>query len=382
VIRVEGLPRWRTRSSPIARHTLMLDYVVFFGPVELAALLMVLMGATALAMGWRHRAQTRAQRQRLVDSLPYPALIFNADRLVQHNAAADEWRENLELKAVAADSRRSGQNIVRTIPAVEGQAYQVRAVRLAPAETLVLLEDMAAAQRQQAFYRNFIQNVSHELKTPLTVIQGHAAKLDDAALLGSDHDRASFQASRRIITDEAKRLTQLVDNLLTLARLESPSFGLEKSIVNFAGLLEEVILQVSDLAEERGLALDLTLAPGLPRLSADRARLKQVILNLVDNALKYTPAGGTVTVNAETRDGQVLCSVRDTGEGIPADDVPYIFEKLFRARRARGRPVEGSGLGLTIAQQIIRAHGGEITVQSELGVGTTFTIALPVESGK
>ena len=353
----------------------MPDLIIYFGPVEFAALVMVLIGATAGLVWWRSRAQTRAQRQRLVDSLPYPALVFDGDRLAQHNAAADAWRDALELKSVVADSRRSGQNIVRTVPAVEGQAYQVRAVRLSSTETLVLLEDMAAAQRQQAFYRNFIQNVSHELKTPLTVIQGHAAKLGDAP-----NDREGFQASRRIITDEAKRLTQLVDNLLTLARLESPSFVLEKSTVNFAGLLEEVILQVSDLAEERGLALDLTLAPGLPRLNADRARLKQVILNLVDNALKYTPAGGTVTVSAATGDGQVTCAVRDTGEGIPADDVPYIFEKLYRARRAKGRPVEGSGLGLTIAQQIIRAHGGEITVQSEVGAGTTFRVTLPVNS--
>jgi signal transduction histidine kinase len=353
----------------------MSDFVIFFGPVEFGALLIVLIGATAGVVGWRQRRQTREQRQRLVDSLPYPALVFDGARLTLHNAAADEWREALELKGIVADSRRTGQTVVRTIPAVEGQAYQVRAVRLSSAATLVLLEDMAAAQRQQAFYRNFIQNVSHELKTPLTVIQGHAAKLGD-----TPNDREGFQASRRIITDEAKRLAQLVDNLLTLARLESPAFVLEKSTVNFAGLLEEVILQVSDLAEERGLALNLTLAPGLPRLSADRARLKQVILNLVDNALKYTPAGGTVTIDAGVSEGRLQCSVRDTGEGIPTDDLPYIFEKLYRARRARGRPVEGSGLGLTIAQQIIRAHGGEITVQSEMGVGTTFTVTLPVNS--
>ncbi|MGQ0602762.1 MAG: sensor histidine kinase [Anaerolineales bacterium] len=353
----------------------MNDLIVYFGLPELATLLIVLIGATAGVLLWRHRRQTRGQRQRLVDSLPYPVLVFSGERLALGNAAADEWRDNLELKGVVADSRRTGQNIVRTIPAVEGQAYQVRAVRLSDSETLVLLEDMAVAQRQQAFYRNFIQNVSHELKTPLTVIQGHTAKLGD-----SPNDREGFQASRRIITDEAKRLTQLVDNLLTLTRLESPSFVLEKSSVNVAGLLEEVVLHVSDLAEERGLALNLTLAPGLPRVSADRARSKQVLLNLVDNALKYTPAGGTVTIGASASDGRLSCSVRDTGEGIPADDLPYIFEKLYRARRAKGRPVEGSGLGLTIAQQIIRAHGGEITVESELGKGTTFTIALPVGS--
>jgi signal transduction histidine kinase len=166
--------------------------------------------------------------------------------------------------------------------------------------------------------------------------------------------------------------------MLTLARLESPSFGLEKSNTNVAALLEDAVLQVSDLAEERGLALSLNVAPGLPRLPADRARLKQVVLNLIDNALKYTPPGGTVTISARAADGRLICDVQDTGEGIPPDDLPYIFDKLYRARRAKGRPVEGSGLGLTIAQQIIRAHGGDIAVQSELGRGTTFTFTLPV----
>jgi signal transduction histidine kinase len=349
------------------------DFILYFGPLELAALLLALVGLTWALLAWRNAQQKQRERRNLLESLPYPALLFDDARLALSNAAADDWRVALELQAVVADSRRSGQNIVRTIPAVEGQAYQVRALRLNSAETLVLLEDMAAAQRQQSFYRNFIQNVSHELKTPLTVIQGHAAKLGDAP-----NDVAGFQASRRIIADEAKRLTQLVDNLLTLARLESPSFALEKSTVNVAALLEDALLQVSDLAEERGLALSLNLAPGLPRLNADRARLKQVVLNLLDNALKYTPAGGAVTVSARAENGQLVCAIADSGEGIPADDLPYIFEKLYRARRAKGRPVEGSGLGLTIVQQIVRAHGGNIRVESTLGQGTTFTLSLPV----
>lgn len=353
----------------------MSDLIIYFGPLELTATLLALLALTAGVMFWRHARQKRRERQALLNSLPYPAMLFDGVRLALRNTAADAWRENLEIVAIVADSRQSGQNIVRTIPAVEGQTFQVRAIRLTNAETLVLLDDMAAAQRQQSFYRNFIQNVSHELKTPLTVIQGHAAKLGDAP-----NDREGWQASRRIIADEAKRLTQLVDNLLTLARLESPSFALEKSTWNAAALLEEAVLQVSDLAEERGLALSLNLAPSLPRLEADRARLKQVVLNLLDNALKYTPAGGAVTLSAQMEGGQFICSVQDTGEGIPPDDLPYVFEKLYRARRAKGRPVEGSGLGLTLCQQIIRAHGGDIRVQSEPGRGTVVTFTLPVNS--
>jgi len=354
----------------------MPDIILYFGPLEFAAVALTLIGLTAIVLFARHRQTRNRERHRLLDSLPYPALLFQRQDLAAHNAAAVEWRESLDVRGLAADSLRLRHTsyIVRTIPAVEGQSFQARAIRLSRHETLLLLEDLAAAQRQQAFYRNFIQNVSHELKTPLTVIQGHAAKMGDAP-----DDREGWLASRRIIADEAKRLTQLVDNLLTLARLESPSFHLDRAPVNFSALLEEAILQISDLAEERRLALSLNLTPGLPRLDGDRARLKQVVLNLLDNALKYTPPGGSITMDARASDGRVTCSVSDTGEGIPPDDLPYIFDKLYRARRANRRPVEGSGLGLTIAQQIIRAHGGDLTVQSEIGQGSTFILTLPTK---
>ena len=173
--------------------------------------------------------------------------------------------------------------------------------------------------------------------------------------------------------------TQLVDNLLTLARLESPSFTLDRKPISLAALLEESILQVSDLAEERQLAISLNLSPGFPHLNADRARLKQVLLNLLDNAIKYTQPGGDISISlrANDKEEKLICVVQDSGEGIPNDDLPYIFDKLYRARRTKGRPVEGSGLGLSIAQQIIHAHGGEISVRSELDQGTIFTFSLP-----
>jgi signal transduction histidine kinase len=352
----------------------MPDVIVYFGPLEFAVAVFALVSLTA-ALVWLRAQRALARRRRgLLDGLPYAAMLYQRDSLAAHNTAAVDWLNNLDLRALVHDAWRGGHNIVRTIPAVEGQSFQARALRLSTDETLLLLEDMAAAQRQQAFYRNFIQNVSHELKTPLTVIQGHAAKMGD-----QPDDRDGWLASRRIITDEARRLTQLVDNLLTLARLESPSFTLDRAPLNFGALLEDVVLQVSEIAEERRLAISLNLAPGLPRIDGDRARLKQVMLNLVDNALKYTPAGGAVTLEVRaSEDGRhLVCSVRDTGEGIPPDDVPHIFEKLYRVRRVKGRPVEGSGLGLSIAQQIVRAHGGEINVQSQLGQGSTFTLTLP-----
>jgi len=351
----------------------MFDHIIFFGIPEFVAGVLALVVVAGGLVGWFRARRAAAERRALVDGLPYPALVYTGSGASTFNLHAEPWRESAELAALVRESVGTGRNVVRTIPAVEGQAYQVRAIRLDRTATLVLLEDLSATGRQQAFYRNFIQNVSHELKTPLTVIQGHAAKLGQ-----SPDDRAGWQASVRIISDEGKRLTQLVDNLLTLARLETPSFQLERGPLSLAAVLEDAVLQVGDLAEARGLALSLNLTPGLPRLNADRARVKQAVLNLLDNALKYTPSGGAVTVGARAEPGRVICTIADTGEGIPADDLPYVFEKLFRARRSGGRPVEGSGLGLTIVEQIVRAHGGEITVASTPGQGTTFSFWLPI----
>jgi two-component system sensor histidine kinase VicK len=352
------------------------DLIVYFGILEFT---LVALGTIAVSAWIGSLLISRSYKRNfhsLLSGFPYPALFYRGGKLYLHNVAGEAWKGSLDLKALVRDSSTSGETIVRTVPAVEGQTFQARAIHLGRQMTLLLLEDLGSAQRQQAFYRNFIQNVSHELKTPLTVIQGHAAKVMD-----SPEDRVGWTASLRIITDETKRLTQLVDNLLTLARLESPSFNLDRSKMSMAALLEDAILQLSDVAEERNVSLDLSLTPNLPHINADRARLKQVVLNLLDNALKYTESGGSISVRLEgdTRRNRLACVIEDTGEGIPSEDLPHIFDKLYRVHRLHGVPVEGSGLGLTLAREIIHAHGGDIKVESEVGVGSTFTFEVPIE---
>ncbi len=348
--------------------------IIYFGFPEFVILILGLTVGCGLIMLFFQYRRRKTERQYLLDGFPYPALLYRNLRKQQTNAAGKNWHNKLEIQALIKDAQMGQQNVLRTIPAVEGQSFQARAIFLSKGITLVLLEDMGAAQRQQAFYRNFINNVSHELKTPLTVIQGHAANMGE-----TPQDKEGWRTSLRIIRDEAKRLTQLVDNLLTLARLESPSFTLETKPTSFTALLEESILQISDLAEERRLAISLNLPPGLPNINADRPRLKQVLLNLLDNAIKYTEPGGEISLGlrVDEKNEEFICVVQDTGEGIPDEDLPYIFDKLYRAQRSKGRPVEGSGLGLSIAKQIIQAHGGDIEVQSKLGQGSIFTFSLP-----
>jgi signal transduction histidine kinase len=156
-----------------------------------------------------------------------------------------------------------------------------------------------------------------------------------------------------------------------------PDFALDRRPVNLEAVAEDAILQMSDLAEQRSISLNLQRESRLPRISADQARLKQVFINLLDNGIKYNREGGSVTVRLVADEKRVITHVIDTGEGIPAQDLPHIFEKLYRVERRRGRYVEGSGLGLSIVQRIVEQHGGTIFVESQAGVGTTFTVVLP-----
>jgi signal transduction histidine kinase len=204
------------------------------------------------------------------------------------------------------------------------------------------------------------------------VIQGHVAALGEG--LADDDPR---QTSRRVVAQEAARLTQLVDNLLLLSRLEMPDFSLERRPVSLEAVAEDAILQLFDLAEAQNVTLSLQRQVGLPRIMADRARLKQVLINLLDNAIKYNRPGGEVTVRLGADQERVTVQVADTGEGIPAQDLPHIFAKMYRVERRRGRYVEGSGLGLSIVQRIVEQHQGSVSVESREGAGTTFTVSLP-----
>ena len=226
-----------------------------------------------------------------------------------------------------------------------------------------------------AALRRFTADASHELKTPLTVLRA-----DVERAMHPQTNRAERMVALEEALQEIARMSDLVNSLLTLARADEGRFDIHRTPIDLEPLLREVYETAVILGEDAGLTLSLTsLEPAT--VMGDRTRLRQLLLNIVTNAIKYTPRGGHVELSATRRGGdEMAISVRDTGIGIAANDLPHVFDRFWRADRARSRASErgGFGLGLAIAQWIVQAHGGTITVQSRLGRGTVFAIVLPI----
>jgi two-component system OmpR family sensor kinase len=227
---------------------------------------------------------------------------------------------------------------------------------------------------QQA-QRDFLANVSHDLRTPLTSIQGFSQAITD----GVASDPESAQRAAAIIHDEAARLNRMVESLLDLARIEAGKLDMLRHAVQLGDLLRAVGDSLSVKAQENQLNMELRIPPDLPRIAGDGDRLAQVFTNLLDNAIKHTPPGGRVLLQAQTNHEGIDVTVADTGEGIPSEDLSRVFERFYQVDKSRDRSQRhGTGLGLAITRQIVEAHGGTIRVDSEVGQGTVFTIWLPL----
>lgn len=232
---------------------------------------------------------------------------------------------------------------------------------------------LAAGQKAQ---NEFLANVSHELKTPLTSIQGFAQAIQDGTA-GTDAER---QNAAGVILAEAERMHRLVLDLLELTRLESGTLQIQHQPLDLGRILAAVVEKFSLQARRAGINLGMNLPP-LPTINGDGDRLAQVFTNLVENGLKFTPAGGVVQISAKVEREQVIIEVQDNGIGISADDQKHIFERFYQVDKSRrGGAGRGVGLGLAIAQQIILAHGGTLQVRSEPGQGSIFSVHLPVST--
>ncbi len=240
-----------------------------------------------------------------------------------------------------------------------------------------MVDEVRRARQSQ---RNLIANVSHDLKTPITSIRGFAQALREGVLRDPEAQRHAAE----VIYDEAERMHRMVIQLLELAQMDAGQLILTRRLLDLAQVIEQQVESVRLRASERGISLQSHVDSPLPVLG-DADRLAEVVSNLLENALTHTPMGGTVRVEATTEPGPsgkkwVTFHVVDTGSGIAEEDLPHIFERFYRGDKSRGGQ-GGSGLGLAIVKELVEAHGGRISVQSVVGLGTRFTVRLPAASG-
>jgi signal transduction histidine kinase len=231
-------------------------------------------------------------------------------------------------------------------------------------------------ERSHQALKEFLANASHELRTPLTSIQGFSQALVDGALAGEE----GTEEAGKIINEEANRMRLLVEDLLYLSRVESADVPATHESVDVAELLREEGRRLQFAAEQRDISIALHV-PSSPCVRGDASELERLFGNLMENAVKYTPVGGSITVRAEAGDTSAVVSVHNTGSYIPIEDQPRVFERFYRVDKSRARDVEGSGLGLAIAWEIAQRHGGTIAVASDVAAGTTFSVRLPQTAG-
>jgi two-component system phosphate regulon sensor histidine kinase PhoR len=255
---------------------------------------------------------------------------------------------------------------VSAVPLSENSAQTEGAV--------VLFHDVTQLRQMEEIRRDFVANVSHELRTPLSIFRGYLETLLD------DPHQPPGELLRilEVMERHSDRLYALVEDVLSLARLESPAAELDLSEISLPEFLPEILRDWEKRLEAKQLKAHLDVPLDLPKLEADESRLQEIIYNLLDNAVKYSRAGGTITLCAAVEGDRMRISVSDEGIGIREDDLPRIFERFYRADKARSRELGGTGLGLSIVKHIAQLHGGTAQAQSEPGKGTTISVLLPL----
>lgn len=237
--------------------------------------------------------------------------------------------------------------------------------------TLLVLQDFTRMRRLETVRRDFISNISHELRTPLASLKALTETLQETAL---DDPPAAWRFLKHM-SQEIDNLSQLVQELLELSRIESGRVPLARGLITPRELIQPAVERMRIQAERSGLTLTLECPDDLPRINVDAGRMGQVLINLIHNAIKFTRPGGSIHIGAWLQESDVILAISDTGIGIAAEDLQRIFERFYKADRARSG--SGTGLGLSIARHLVESHGGRIWAESELGKGSTFYISIP-----
>ncbi|MDI6710194.1 MAG: ATP-binding protein [Bacillota bacterium] len=243
---------------------------------------------------------------------------------------------------------------------------------------VAVIRDVTEQRRVEAMRREFVANVSHELRTPLTSLQGVLEAIQDG-MLEDPGERERYVA---LAHRETLRLRRLIDDLLDLSRLQHGKASWEINAIDLADLSHRVAVQLRPYADKRQVGIDVEAPADLPPALGNEDRTAQVLTNLLENAIRFSPPGGRVTVTVADQEDRLLVQVADQGPGIPAKDLPHIWERFYRVEKSRARDFGGTGLGLAIARQIVEAQGGEVNVKSKPGEGSVFSFTIPAASGE
>lgn len=241
------------------------------------------------------------------------------------------------------------------------------------AGVVVVFHEVTRLRQLEEIRREFVSNVSHELGTPLSIFQGYLETLQD----NPDMPREELADTVQIMKRHSLRLNALLGDLLALARMEARTEKLERSGIALDRFFAAVARDWAPRLRARDLTLTWEVEDGLPPLEADLSRLEQVFNNLIENAVKFTPPGGSITLRARAASGATVLEVKDTGEGVPPADLPHIFERFYRVEKARSRDAGGTGLGLSIVKHLMDLHGGTVKAESDHGRGTTIILRFP-----
>jgi len=259
-----------------------------------------------------------------------------------------------------------------------GKSFQVQSSFIRDAEgaaegVVLVFHDVSDLKRLERVRQDFVANVSHELRTPLTAIKGYVEALRD----GEWPKTSQAKQFLKVIEGHTDRMDKIVSDLLLLSEMESPDRPLKRETLSLSDLIPSAVETLHPLAEGKGQSLEVKIQGELPAVQGDSQKIHQVLINLLHNAISYTPEKGSITVEVRPVSEGVEVSVSDTGIGILPEDLPRIFERFYRVDKGRSRELGGTGLGLSIVKHIVEAHGGRVRVESKPGQGSRFTIFLP-----
>jgi PAS domain S-box-containing protein len=349
-----------------------------------------------------HRGETRSDLAAACDAMSQGLLLVGEDNTVSYaNGAAAAFLRARKEELLGAPIDRhvhvdnlleairnvaSGSVRRRTVIDVERKddaqgsgvlRFSVRPVRRDDAASaMVTIEDITQQKVAEEARHAFVAHTTHELRTPLTNIRLYV----ETAIDEGEANPATRAKCLNVINGETRRLERIVGEMLSMAEIEAGSFKLKPDDVRIETLFDELKADYQQQATEKRIDLQLRLPPKLPVIRGDRDKITLALHNLMGNALKYTPEGGKVTIEVEVDGRQLSVSISDTGIGISPDDAERIFERFYRAKDPRVAKITGTGLGLTLAREVVRMHGGDITVESQIDQGSTFTMTLPVKA--